>query len=175
MKKNLILLVLGINLSLSSDNSTAITIKNFHEINSDLYRSAQPNKKEMIQLNQNGFKTVINLRYRINDQSELKETQISENRVRLHAKNLCYNDILKTMKTIKSAPKPILMHCLHGSDRTGCMAAVYRMVFQNWTKDEAIKEFLDPQFGYNSKIFPNILDTLEALDLNRLKRDLITN
>ena len=95
MKKNLILLVLGINLSLSSDNSTAITIKNFHEINSDLYRSAQPNKKEMIQLNQNGFKTVINLRYRINDQSELKETQISENRVRLHAKNLCYNDYLK--------------------------------------------------------------------------------
>ena len=33
--------------------------------------------------------------------------------------------------------KPVLVHCLHGADRTGAMCALYRIAVQGWTKEEA--------------------------------------
>ena len=44
------------------------------------------------------------------------------------------------MKILRDAPKPILVHCQHGSDRTGAVIALYRILFQNMSKVEAIKE-----------------------------------
>jgi tyrosine-protein phosphatase SIW14 len=40
-------------------------------------------------------------------------------------------------------PKPLLVHCLHGKDRTGYMIAKYRMIVQGWPYEKAWKECLD--------------------------------
>ena len=38
------------------------------------------------------------------------------------------------------AKRPVFVHCKHGADRTGTMVAFYRILFEGWSKDEAIRE-----------------------------------
>lgn len=40
----------------------------------------------------------------------------------------------------------VYFHCLHGVDRTGFMAAAYRVLVQGWTKEAAIAEMIDLGF-----------------------------
>ncbi len=42
---------------------------------------------------------------------------------------------------------PVLFHCRAGLHRTGCMAAIYRMEYQDWTLDEAWRELRAHGFG----------------------------
>nr|WP_246217361.1 tyrosine-protein phosphatase [Paraburkholderia panacisoli] len=36
----------------------------------------------------------------------------------------------------------LLIHCQHGADRTGFVSALYRVLFQSWTKQQAEDELL---------------------------------
>jgi len=42
---------------------------------------------------------------------------------------------------------PVLIHCKAGLNRTGCMAAIYRMEYQGWTPAEACREMRELGFG----------------------------
>ncbi|MSR32009.1 MAG: hypothetical protein EXR99_10935 [Gemmataceae bacterium] len=42
---------------------------------------------------------------------------------------------------------PMLIHCRAGLHRTGVLAAVYRMEYQGWSRDEAFREMKDHGFG----------------------------
>ncbi len=42
---------------------------------------------------------------------------------------------------------PILLHCKAGLHRTGVLAAVYRMEYQGWTRQEAMNEMKSHGFG----------------------------
>jgi protein-tyrosine phosphatase len=42
---------------------------------------------------------------------------------------------------------PILFHCRAGLHRTGCLAAVYRMEYQGWSREEAWRELRANGFG----------------------------
>jgi protein tyrosine/serine phosphatase len=43
----------------------------------------------------------------------------------------------------EEAPRPVLLHCRHGRERTGFIAAVYRMQVQGWTFEKAYQEWRD--------------------------------
>ena len=43
---------------------------------------------------------------------------------------------------------PVLVHCKHGADRTGCIVALYRIVFQSWSKEAAIDEMHNGGYGF---------------------------
>jgi tyrosine-protein phosphatase SIW14 len=43
---------------------------------------------------------------------------------------------------------PILIHCKAGLHRTGILAAVYRMEYQGWTREDAFRELRDHGFGW---------------------------
>src|SRR5690606_31307602 len=77
--------------------------------------------------------------------------------------------IIDAMKIIKEAPKPLLVHCAHGSDRTGIVIALYRILFQNWTKEAAINEM--QQGGYHFHwIHKNLIRYLQNTDVEQLKK-----
>lgn len=40
----------------------------------------------------------------------------------------------------------VLVHCLHGEDRTGMVIAAYRMIVEGWSADQATKEMLSMGF-----------------------------
>jgi protein tyrosine phosphatase (PTP) superfamily phosphohydrolase (DUF442 family) len=64
------------------------------------------------------------------------------------------------LKTLRDpASQPVYFHCAHGKDRTGTMAAVYRMEVDGWTADEAIAEM--QAFGYHD-IYRDLIAYLRA-------------
>jgi protein tyrosine phosphatase (PTP) superfamily phosphohydrolase (DUF442 family) len=47
---------------------------------------------------------------------------------------------------IRSAPKPVLVHCEWGRDRTGLVVAAYRVAVNGWSKDKAMQEAIHRGF-----------------------------
>ena len=74
--------------------------------------------------------------------------------------------------TIVTDPKktPVLVHCRHGADRTGTMCAVYRIVVQGWTKEEAIKEMTDGGFGFHRAWGNHLIQWINNLDIDRIRQ-----
>ncbi|MCH2232008.1 MAG: dual specificity protein phosphatase family protein [Crocinitomicaceae bacterium] len=151
------------------------SIKNFHKVDDNLYRSAQPSKQGMKELESFGIKSILNVRNFIDDDFEIKQTNLKQIKVSMRAKTVSYENLKDAMIAIKYADKPILIHCLHGSDRTGATVAAYRVIFNDWSREKAIEEFLRPENGYNATFFPNILELLKTVDFNQLKRDIAKN
>ena len=65
--------------------------------------------------------------------------------------------------------QPVLVHCQHGSDRTGTMVAIYRVVVDGWTKAEATNEMINGGFGYHP-MWQNLLVYIDALDVAAIKQ-----
>lgn len=145
---------------------------NLYKVNADLYRCEQPDKAGMKNLQNIGIATVLNLRSKRNDRKEAKRTDLVLARVPINTWKMSYGDIVESLQKIDSAEKPIAVHCLHGSDRTGVVIAAYRMVNENWPKEAAIHEFKEKKFGYHENWFPKLLTLLESLDVDQLRKDL---
>jgi protein tyrosine/serine phosphatase len=64
------------------------------------------------------------------------------------------------------------MHCKHGSDRTGLMAAMYRVVVQGWSKEQALKEMTEGGFGDSQHFHDSVRYVMQA-DVDRLHEALI--
>ena len=79
---------------------------------------------------------------------------------------------MKALKIIQAAEKPVLLHCWHGSDRTGAISAAYRIVFEDWEKEKAIEELRKKEFGYHENWYPNVLSLLRNLDTPKLRKEL---
>ena len=50
------------------------------------------------------------------------------------------------LSMVKEAEGPVYFHCLHGVDRTGWMASMYRVMMQGWDVNQAMKEMYDNGF-----------------------------
>lgn len=66
--------------------------------------------------------------------------------------------------------QPVLVHCNHGSDRTGTMVAIYRIVFEGWSKAQATDEMINGGFGFHP-IWQNLIRYIEELDVNAIKAE----
>ena len=74
------------------------------------------------------------------------------------------------MQVITKNP-PVLVHCRHGADRTGLIIAIYRILYQNWTVDEAKDELINGGFGFHES-FENIPQELDKIDFGSLRTQL---
>ncbi|HXU26396.1 MAG TPA: dual specificity protein phosphatase family protein [Bacteroidia bacterium] len=144
---------------------------NLYRVDDSLYRCEQPSKRDFYLIDNIGIKTVINLRQRKTDNHKIKKTALELINVPMNAWTISYTDIVIGVKAINNAKKPILVHCKHGADRTGCIVAIYRVIYCGWTREQAIKEFRYGGFHYHEKSFPNILRLLETVNLEQLKKD----
>lgn len=121
--------------------------ENFHKISDNIYRGAQPTRRQLAHLRDEiGIKTVINLRYFHSDHNI---EHLNYVHIPMTAYNPGMKHIDKFMSAVKKAKKPIYLHCLHGSDRTGLMSAVYRVEFQGWNPRHALTEMTSKNFGYH--------------------------
>jgi protein tyrosine/serine phosphatase len=87
----------------------------------------------------------------------------------MEADEITTDDLVEALRIFREADKPVLVHCMHGSDRTGSFVAAYRIVFQNWTREAALDEFRHGGFGYHEKWFPNLIELLGTLDEEDLR------
>ncbi|TET35966.1 MAG: protein tyrosine phosphatase [Planctomycetota bacterium] len=147
-------------------------LKNLHKVSDDLYRGAQADEEGMKELERMGIKTVINLRRYHSDDDEIKETGLRFVRFKLEASDAPdRKDVIAYLKVMNDKDNlPAFIHCMRGSDRTGMMCAIYRIVFQGWEREEAIREWTKGGFGYHS-IFDDIVEYVKKADFEALKKE----
>jgi protein tyrosine/serine phosphatase len=145
--------------------------ENAYKVNDKLYRSEQPSTAGFAYLDSLRIGVSLNLRNRVSDKRLAKNTMLDLRRIRINSWRMDYDDIVEALKIIKNAPSPVLVHCKHGADRTGVVVASYRIAAEGWTKEQAIKEFLNERYGYHEKWLPNLLKLLESLDEEQLRKD----
>jgi protein tyrosine/serine phosphatase len=143
-------------------------LKNFARVSDGLYRGEQPDKEGFAQLKKLGIKTIINLRTFNSDRGELDGLGLQYAHIHCKAWNPEDEDVIKFMKIVQDKNnQPVFVHCQHGADRTGMMVAVYRMVEQGWTIDEATKEV--DNFGFH-KIWKDIQKYLKHFDAEKMQQ-----
>lgn len=107
---------------------------NFHTvIDGELYRSAQIDAKDLDAIKADyGVKTVINLRGYQNTRWHEAEVAESERLGIKHVdfalsagRELTQKQVEDLIAIMRDAPKPILVHCKGGSDRSGIASALY--------------------------------------------------
>ncbi len=156
----------------SSDSIlTEINIKNLHKVDSGVYRSKQPNKEQFIALENGGIREVLNLRRLHSDNKEAENTNLKLYHIKVRAEAIKEQHLLQVLKIIKNREGDILIHCHHGSDRTGAVIAMYRIVFQGWSKEEAINEMTNGGYGFH-KIYSNIPKLIRKIDVENFKEQL---
>jgi protein tyrosine phosphatase (PTP) superfamily phosphohydrolase (DUF442 family) len=144
------------------------TLSNWYKINNDIYRSKQPDEEDFKQINKFGIKSVLNLRYYHDDNDETKGLKLRLFHLPLNAGGINQKDIINAIRIINDAEKPLLIHCWHGSDRTGAVIAAYRIVFDGWSVNEAIDEMINGGYGFHS-FYSNIPKLLKSIDWKEIK------
>lgn len=142
----LLMLALLSSAGLAQSEARYAELPNFHQVNPQLYRGAQPRAGGIRKLAELGIKTIINLR------GEDEHTQAE--RREAEALGLRYfavplpglhrpsdQQVERVLSLINAAEnQPVFVHCHHGEDRTGLIIAVYRITHDGWTGEQAKTE-----------------------------------
>ena len=126
--------------------------ENFYQISADVFRSEQPDVNLVPQLKQNRIDVVINLRSRDLDSTQLKDQNLKLIHIPINTWSINREDLLQVMFEIQQAKafeQKILIHCYHGSDRTGASIAMYRIIFEDWSTQEALDEMKYGGYGFH--------------------------
>ena len=119
-----------------------------------------------------GIKKVINLRWLHSDEDELEGTNLKGVHIRIRTWRMKKKYVLRFLKMALDAKRePVLFHCWHGADRTGTMAAFYRMVVQGWSKKDALEEMTQGGYNYH-EMWSNLIEFIHQADLAAYRRDL---
>ncbi len=143
---------------------------NFHKVTDTLYRSAQPTAAGMRELQKMGIKTVINLRSFHSDKDELKGLNLGSESIPMKAWHPELEDAKRFLQIVTDPKRqPVLVHCQHGADRTGTLCAIYRIVVEGWTKEEAIREMKDGGYNFH-EVWQNIPEWINELKVEELQK-----
>lgn len=125
---------------------TFIEDDNFRVVTADLYRSGQLRSTEWAEsLEEHGYRSVLNLRggkpgdswYDVEQQFSAEhglthyDFPLSANR------EPSLDDMARLVAIMRAAPKPLLIHCKDGADRSGLVAGLYRVAIEGTSPDTA--------------------------------------
>ncbi len=143
-------------------------LKNFYQIDDKVYRSAQPDTKGFQELTALGVRNVLSLRDFHSDHAANK-LSLNLFRVKMEAGEVEAAKVVEALRIIRNAQGPVLVHCWHGSDRTGLVCAMYRIVFQGWSREEAIDELMHGGYGYHA-LYRNIPEFIRRADIEGIRK-----
>ncbi|KWN01957.1 protein-tyrosine-phosphatase [Burkholderia ubonensis] len=146
-------------------------LDNLHRITPSLYRSALLSREDVPELQKLGIRKVISFRAFHSDERILAGTQITMQRIPINTWYIRDEDMVAALRALRDADRdgPVLIHCQHGADRTGLVSALYRMVYQGWTREQALDELQHGGYGFHP-IWQNITYYLKHIDVERLRR-----
>lgn len=142
----IVYLVLALGLSAGGWAAFLQLTGNIHAVTDGVvYRSAQLNGERLAEtMEQYKIKTVINLRGDSTDDWYRDELNVTTANGALHYDIGMYakrepdaETIKRIFEVLRTAPRPLLIHCASGSDRTGLVAAIYKHFVEGRPADEA--------------------------------------
>jgi protein tyrosine/serine phosphatase len=132
--------------TLAQNESRYPELPNFHQVNSQLYRGAQPRAGGLQKLKAIGIKTIVNLRGK-DEHTGAEDEEVRSLGLRYYnislpefssPKDAEVQRVLDIINTTEN--QPVFIHCRHGEDRTGTIIACYRISHDGWTAAAAKKE-----------------------------------
>lgn len=146
------------------------TLGNCFRVGADLYRSHQPQGDDLPALQALGIRSLLDLRRHHADDPRFARAGLVLLREGMRAGDVSVAELIRALRQFRAAPKPVLVHCRHGSDRTGFFIAGYRIVCEGWSADAAIDELRRGGYGYHAVWYPNIVRVLRSLDVAAVRR-----
>lgn len=124
-------------------------LPNFHEVHPYLYRSGEPTETGFSRLPGYGIKTVIDLRAPAertrNEAAWADKLGIKYINLPMSSEPPTTKQVQTFITAVNAAKNDktkgaVLLHCAHGSDRTGCLVGILRVTEDGWTYPDAYKE-----------------------------------
>lgn len=143
MNKSLLMFIVFI-----SQCSVFAAIPNLQTISDQISRGGRPERIDLEQLKNQGFKTVINLdndsKVEATEKANVEKLGMKFYSFPMNAWQTPEDQKVNTILSLMSDQKnyPIFIHCHHGRDRTGMMSAIYRVLEQKWTQEAAHEEMM---------------------------------
>jgi len=144
-----ILTVLALTVVAQAQNATsqdfsAVKIKNFGQMDERFYRGAQPKEQDYKTLAELGIKTVIDLTDDPKPYEKSSVESLGMKYINIPMVERKYPTEEATRMFLKVASDPatgkFFVHCAGGRHRTGAMGAVYRYQFYDWNFDQVYAE-----------------------------------
>ncbi|MDR1518406.1 MAG: dual specificity protein phosphatase family protein [Dysgonamonadaceae bacterium] len=131
-----------------------------YRVDSLFYRSMQLDEKHLYRLKNEGIDALLNLRFfnRNEDKKHFGEAGIELVNIPLKAWYIKPSHLAKALWEIEKRTKKgktVLVHCKHGADRTGIVVAMYRVVYQEWTPEQAKDEMMNGPYEFHA-VFGNL-------------------
>ncbi|CAN5305456.1 hypothetical protein BH11CYA1_BH11CYA1_38600 [soil metagenome] len=136
---------------LAAASIVAPSISNFDIVSEGLWRGAAPSNHGMKKLAESGVKTIVDLR--LTGQGAAEEASVAK---KLGIKYIHLPlgfmgpSLLKVAQflNIVNEPKnqPVFVHCRYGADRTGALVAVFRVIHDHWSFNQAYSEMRSHHF-----------------------------
>lgn len=152
-------------------------LPNFGKINDSLFRGAQPHAEAFPQLKSLGITTIVDLRGEDPEKIAWERKQAESAGIRFVSIPVSgwspptTGQVAQFLSLFHSSHEKVFVHCRFGDDRTGVFVATYRMAYDRWQPDQAVKEMYF--FGFNGfwhpamksfiRTFPDQLKSAPAL------------
>lgn len=146
------------------------SLGNAYRVGPDLLRCEQPGKDDIADLRALGVRAILNLRKHHEDSEALAKAGFTLLAEPMNAGEVTEDLLVAALRQFRDAPKPVLVHCWHGSDRTGVFVAAYRIVFEGWSREAALDEFRSGGYGFHKRWYPNLVELLTTLDVERMRQ-----
>lgn len=137
---------------------------NFAEVAPGVYRSNQPHHERFVAYADMGVKAVLNLRgvsdqsYYLFEAESCEQLGLELQTVHLGARNTPrQHRLVALLDAFESLPRPFMMHCKSGADRTGLASAFYLLHFHD-VADEIARAQLSFTYLHIRKSSTGILD-----------------
>ena len=160
---------------------------NFHTVlRKKVYRSAQLDSHQLLSVIRNyGIKSIIDLEGQSNKAWYKDEVSISKDKGINHYTlslpahgTITKSQLTKLIYILEHAPKPILVHCRSGSDRSGLASAI-SVIFSGATSFDAFEDQISWQYGVVSPtsvgyvVLKNYSNYLKASNLKNNRKNFI--
>jgi len=135
-------------------------LPNFARISKQLLRGGQPDAAGFEELKKIGVAIVVNLGHETDEIARERAIVLSQGMQYVSIPWRGSNDpdagqIAEFLELLRANPdKQIFVHCQRGAERTGVMAACYRISVDKWTAEQALQEM--EQFGFRGLRFRHL-------------------
>lgn len=143
---------------------------NLYRLNDSIYRSEQPSSAGMIFLDSIGIRSLLSIRSK-SDSSLAAGKDFAIYHIPMEPTKFFHEDVVAALTVLNHSPKPLLVHCSRGADRTGLIIAAYRIVYGGWSNEQAIEEMRNGGYHFDQSL-ENMIRYLNAIDAVQIRKQL---
>ncbi len=148
------------------------SVENLYRVEEGLYRSAQPTAAGFRELAALGIRAILDVAGGDGDQNVVRDASVKLFHVPMSAWGLRDDRVFEALRILADPEnRPLLIHCRHGADRTGAIVALYRVVVQGWSKEEAVREMNEGGY-HHSFLWKNLDNYVLSADVPALRKQL---